>query len=91
MPESTISPQSGTKNLPTAMGSASKAVSGERVLNPSLHHPLPTSLSVSHVIVYFKGSLTRDFEFRLFLIFPEPLSSPLGPFRIFTKILGDIR
>ncbi len=37
-----------------------------------------------------KGSLTRDFRLQVFFI-NGPLSIPLGPFRIFSKIRGDIR
>jgi hypothetical protein len=39
----------------------------------------------------FKGTLPRDF--RLFChesVSPKPLSIPIGPFRIFSKIRGDI-
>ncbi len=42
----------------------------------------------------FKGSLTRDFRHQIFFhksVSPRPLSIPLGPFRIFSKIRGYIR
>ncbi len=42
----------------------------------------------------FKESLTRDFRDQIFFhksVSPGPLSIPLGPFRIFSKIRGDIR
>ncbi len=41
----------------------------------------------------FKGSLTRDFQLQVFFTnkFPPwPLSILPGPFKIFTKIRGDI-
>ncbi len=37
-----------------------------------------------------KGSLTRDFLLQV-KVYPRPLSIPLGPFQIFTKIRGDVR
>jgi hypothetical protein len=39
------------------------------------------------------GGLTRDFEVKFFYkwVSPGPLSVPLGPFRFFLKIRGDIR
>ncbi len=43
---------------------------------------------------FLKGSLTRDFPIQVFfmnLCSSGPLSIPQGPFRIFTKIRGDIR
>ncbi len=42
----------------------------------------------------FKGSLTREFRLQVFFhksVSPGPLSIPLGPFRIFSKIRGDNR
>jgi hypothetical protein len=42
----------------------------------------------------FKGSLTPDFRLQVFFhesLSPGPQSIPLGPFRIFSKIRGDIR
>jgi hypothetical protein len=42
----------------------------------------------------FKESLTRDFRLKVFFhksVSPGPLSISLGPFRIFSKIRGDIR
>ncbi len=44
--------------------------------------------------IILKGSLTRDFQYQIFFhksVSPRPLSIPLGPFRIFSKIRGDIR
>jgi hypothetical protein len=40
----------------------------------------------------FKGVCHEIFDFRFFheSVSSRPLSIPLGPFRIFTKILGDI-
>jgi hypothetical protein len=38
-----------------------------------------------------KGSLTRDFRFFHESVSPVPLNIPLGPFRNFKKICGDIR
>jgi hypothetical protein len=40
-----------------------------------------------------KGTVSRDFLLLVFFInqFPPPQSIPLGPFRIFSKIRGDIR
>jgi hypothetical protein len=41
-----------------------------------------------------KGSLTRDFRAQVFFhesVSPRPISIPLGPFWIFSKIRGDIR
>ncbi len=41
-----------------------------------------------------KGSLTQDFWLQVFFhksVSPGPLSIPLGPFKIFLKIRGDIR
>jgi hypothetical protein len=37
----------------------------------------------------FKGRLTRDFRLQVFFISPWPL--PLWPFRVLSKIRGDIR
>ncbi len=41
----------------------------------------------------FKGTVPRDFRLQVFLriSFPQPLRIPIGPFRIFSKIRGDIR
>ncbi len=42
----------------------------------------------------FKGTVSRDFSLLVFFINqfpPQPQSIPLGPFRIFSKIRGDIR
>jgi hypothetical protein len=36
-----------------------------------------------------KGTVSRDFFHES--VSPKPLSIPLGPFRIFSKIRGDIR
>jgi hypothetical protein len=40
-----------------------------------------------------KGTVLRDFLLLVFFLnqFPPPLIIPLGPFRIFSKIRGDIR
>jgi hypothetical protein len=40
-----------------------------------------------------KGTVSRDFFFWFFLhgsVYPQPQSIPLGPFRIFSKIRGDV-
>jgi hypothetical protein len=42
----------------------------------------------AEVINKLKGSLTRDFFHKS--VSPAPLSIPLGPFQIFSKIRGDI-
>jgi hypothetical protein len=42
----------------------------------------------------FKGTVARDFYFRYIfhdLAFPKPLSITVGPFRILSKIRGDIQ
>ncbi len=42
----------------------------------------------------FKGTVPRDFRLRVFFhesVSPKPLSIPIEPFRIFSKIRGDIR
>ncbi len=42
----------------------------------------------------FKGTVSRDFLLLVFFyksVSPQPQSIPLGPFRIFSKIRGDIR
>jgi hypothetical protein len=40
---------------------------------------------------YLKGTVSRDFLLLVFFMNQLPLSIPLGPFRIFSKIRGDIR
>jgi hypothetical protein len=40
---------------------------------------------------YVKGTVSRDFLLLVFFMNQFPLSIPLGPFRIFSKIRGDIR
>jgi hypothetical protein len=43
---------------------------------------------------WFKGTVSRDFLLLVFFhesVSPQPQSIPLGPFRIFSKIRGDIR
>ncbi len=39
----------------------------------------------------FKGTVPRDFRLFHESVSPKPLSIPIGPFRIFSKIRGDIR
>ncbi len=43
--------------------------------------------------ICFKGTVSRDFLLLFFYesVSPQPQSIPLGPFRIFSKIRGDIR
>jgi hypothetical protein len=46
------------------------------------------------VLPKFKGTVSPDFFASGFFhesVSPKPLSIPLGPFRFFSKILGDIR
>jgi hypothetical protein len=44
------------------------------------------------VHIVLKGTVSRDFSLLGFFIisFPQPQSIPLGPFRNFSKIRGDI-
>jgi hypothetical protein len=44
-------------------------------------------------LITFKGTVSRDFCFWFFheSVSPKPLIIPLGPFRMFSKIRGDIR
>jgi len=45
-------------------------------------------------VLLLKGTVSRDFLLLVFFMNqfpPKPLSIPLGPFRIFSKIRGDIR
>ncbi len=46
-----------------------------------------------HILQEFKGTVSRDFLLCFFYesVSPQPQSIPLGPFRIFSKIRGDIR
>jgi hypothetical protein len=39
----------------------------------------------------FKGTVSRDYRLLVFSVSPKLLSIPLGLFRIFSKIRGDIR
>ncbi len=51
-------------------------------------------LTFGHFTQMFKGTVSRDFRLLVFFhesVSPKPLSIPLGPFRIFSKIRGDIR
>ncbi len=51
-------------------------------------------LDLIHKWLLVKGSLTRDFRLQVFFhksVSLGPLSIPLGPFKFFSKILGDIR
>jgi hypothetical protein len=41
--------------------------------------------------LYFKGTVSRDFLLQLFSVNHLPPKIPLGSFRIFSKIRGDIR
>ncbi len=46
------------------------------------------------VFTLFKGTVPRDFRLLFFFhesVSPKPLSIPIEPFRIFSKIRGDIR
>jgi hypothetical protein len=54
---------------------------------------LVPNVSFSHFTLLLKGQCTRFFASGFFLksVSPKPLIIPLGPFRIFTKIRGDIR
>ncbi len=45
-------------------------------------------------LCFIKGTMSRDFRLMVFFhesVSPKPLSIPLGPFRIFSKIRRDIR
>jgi hypothetical protein len=47
----------------------------------------------ANIVICLKGQCHEIFDFRFFYesVSPRPLSIPLGPFRIFSKIRGDIR
>ncbi len=53
----------------------------------------PYCSSITPVTRPFKGTVSRDFLLLVFYesVSPQPQSIPLGPFRIFSKICGDIR
>ena len=56
-------------------------------LSPEWMGPLG-KFPASSAFLPLKGSLTRDFRAQ---VSPRPISIPLGPFWIFSKIRGDIR
>jgi hypothetical protein len=66
----------------------------------SVHHihspswnssPLNTCFFFIIVVLFFCNHEIFDFRFFYESVSPKPLSIPLGPFRIFSKIRGDIR
>jgi len=80
-----------TSPWPPLMGSFSSTHSrSRRLLKRSVVLVLGQGNSTGNVL---KGHLTRDFQLQIFYesVSPRPLSIPLGRFRIFSKIRGDIR
>ncbi len=71
----------------TSYGFGSGSTS-QKVTVPTVPVPVPVP---QHC---FKGTVPRDFRLQVFFnesVTPSPLSIPLGPFRIFSKIREDIR